>query len=940
MDEAKRPTIALCAIVRNEEDALPGMLESVEGIVSEIVILDTGSTDRTVEIAKERATTFLLREWDDSFANARNPALDACQSDWILILDADERLSEEARATLPAIMDKVSANCDLILMPIDMCRDDGSVYQRFLAERLVRNHKGYKFHGDMHNWIDVPVDPEKRLAAPELTIKHNRVHRKLDARDARAVQRLHMAETKLMAAIKENPRDRRSLFYLAGTYLDSNMPEKAVKWYTRYFRVSDWPAERYQASLLCAEAYKQLGKIEEAQKILSAHLIDNPQRAEALCILGDLARQQQRFIDAEKWYQFASLLPMPLDPMFVEADAHTWLPHQGLFETYAAQMDLDRAWQHGRTAMEQGSPHSPEILKFGKNHANYKSDVIGVLVDRGQMSFIDPIIKHWDESGKEVIVGESIDQIEVMLERKPNLIWCEWAGQLAIELTKLPKQSRIIVRVHGYELNAGYLGQIDWKQIDDVIFVSEHLKDLAIQQCPEIPRYCNTYVVPGGVECDKFTIVPDKDGRKIAMLGYVNARKNIPLALQILVKCPEHELHIAGEWQDAELLDYVNELGVELGVSDRLVVYGRIEDPNEFFADKSFILSTSTRETFHYAVGEGMAAGLKPVIHCWPSAMEFYEDKWMFASIDEAVAMIQDPGQPETYREYAQQNLDISRNRTRIDRIIDRRSIAVSGDPKYKYATEYAIVQALDDLGFRTNAANSELVILPNWNARLEPWMDGAKKLLWHREAFIGDSEKAKSTREAIAPVIGDFDTVATFHPDGHEILRDLGAKNVSFIHNVGIRSPWRKLDTEKQYDIGFYGFMTERRKAILDELGKEFNIKVFENYDHEQLNLFVNQCRVILNLHAWDMPIIEDRIGDCMAAGVCVVSEKLPDGHPFPDGTLIEAADTDGLKSWLKAALVEEDWRQRIERKAYKWMWNKCRFYRQVEKLVELTGF
>ena len=86
-----RVTAAL--IVRDEERFLAGCLASLAGRVDEIVVADTGSVDRTREIALEHGARLIEHRWADDFAAARNVALDAASGDWILYVDADERLA-------------------------------------------------------------------------------------------------------------------------------------------------------------------------------------------------------------------------------------------------------------------------------------------------------------------------------------------------------------------------------------------------------------------------------------------------------------------------------------------------------------------------------------------------------------------------------------------------------------------------------------------------------------------------------------------------------------------------------------------------------------------------------------------------------------------------------------------------------------------------------
>src|SRR5579872_110255 len=88
--------VALSMIVRNEETMLRGCLASVRGAIQEIVVADTGSSDRTIEIAREFGARIIDVAWQNDFAAARNRALQGIRSSWVLSLDADERLDTDA----------------------------------------------------------------------------------------------------------------------------------------------------------------------------------------------------------------------------------------------------------------------------------------------------------------------------------------------------------------------------------------------------------------------------------------------------------------------------------------------------------------------------------------------------------------------------------------------------------------------------------------------------------------------------------------------------------------------------------------------------------------------------------------------------------------------------------------------------------------------------
>ena len=87
-----RPRISLCMIAKNEEALIAGCLRSVRGVAHEVIVVDTGSTDRTVAIAEAEGARVVHFRWCDDFAKARNAGVELATGTHILILDADERL--------------------------------------------------------------------------------------------------------------------------------------------------------------------------------------------------------------------------------------------------------------------------------------------------------------------------------------------------------------------------------------------------------------------------------------------------------------------------------------------------------------------------------------------------------------------------------------------------------------------------------------------------------------------------------------------------------------------------------------------------------------------------------------------------------------------------------------------------------------------------------
>ena len=133
--DGEPPRLTVCLIARNEERFLDGCLKSVRGLADQIVLVDTGSTDRTVEIARSHGAEVHFRAWDDDFSAARNAALLHARGDWVLILDADEEVSPAHHQALRAMLER--PNVIAYRLPlVDVGREGEGVSQ---VPRLLRN---------------------------------------------------------------------------------------------------------------------------------------------------------------------------------------------------------------------------------------------------------------------------------------------------------------------------------------------------------------------------------------------------------------------------------------------------------------------------------------------------------------------------------------------------------------------------------------------------------------------------------------------------------------------------------------------------------------------------------------------------------------------------------------------------------------------------------
>ena len=198
--------LSLSMIVRNEGERLAACLRSVQGFVDEMVVVDTGSTDDTIAIAKGFGASVHSIPWPGDFAPARNQALEWVQGEWVLVLDADEQLRPEAREPLQRLM----AQPEHLL--INLLRQEVGAMQSPYSNvsRLFRRHPGIRWSRAYHSLVDDSVaellqrEPHWRIAdCPEPALLHDGYRPDLLAQGNKAA-RLRAA---MEAELQQRPGD-------------------------------------------------------------------------------------------------------------------------------------------------------------------------------------------------------------------------------------------------------------------------------------------------------------------------------------------------------------------------------------------------------------------------------------------------------------------------------------------------------------------------------------------------------------------------------------------------------------------------------------------------------------------------------------------------------------------------------------------------------------
>lgn len=173
--------LTLCVIARNEEAMIAGCLDSVRGIADAIVLVDTGSTDRTVELARECGATIVEHPWNDDFAAARNAALPHVRGGFVLVLDADERLGPGAKKALRRALERDDFDCGLLPLhdasALDASHEDvlsgrARRGEPVLLPRLLRHTSDLAWEGMVHEQVTAWALRHRRIVQVDAPIVH------------------------------------------------------------------------------------------------------------------------------------------------------------------------------------------------------------------------------------------------------------------------------------------------------------------------------------------------------------------------------------------------------------------------------------------------------------------------------------------------------------------------------------------------------------------------------------------------------------------------------------------------------------------------------------------------------------------------------------------------------------------------------------------------
>ncbi len=342
-------------IVKDEEQLLPLCLQSVQGVVDQIVVVDTGSCDRTPQIIQDYGAELYTFEWCDDFAAARNAALQYVTSDWILVLDADETLAPEIIPQLQTVIQQPD------LLVINLLRQEVGAQQSpySMVSRLFRNHPQLRFKRAYHELIDDSAialqaqEPYWRFGAlDDIAI----VHQGYSAEQIDQQQKFERAQRIMEKAIAVDPSDAYLCSKLGALYVESGQPEKGIPYLQQ--GLESQPTESaviYELHYHLGRYYDAVGQASHAQQEYQQALATDLPIQLKIGACNNLANLKQAQGDLEGAKNLYTSL--------VVAEPTLAIVHNNLGLTLRAMGDLEGAI----VSYQQAIQHQPNYAEAHQN---------------------------------------------------------------------------------------------------------------------------------------------------------------------------------------------------------------------------------------------------------------------------------------------------------------------------------------------------------------------------------------------------------------------------------------------------------------------------------------------------------------------------------------------------------------------------------------------
>jgi len=417
-----------------------------------------------------------------------------------------------------------------------------------------------------------------------------------------------------------------------------------------------------------AEALFAEGKIEEAEKYFLFEAENGTCKKEAYNNLGVIAFQKD---DREKAIDYFTR-SLEIDSLYKDAVLNYTSLLRELNQIHIAVPLLEK--------IAETKPHDEDINHLLEEiQSTHKSrQKLAILCLPRYETFLEDITNHLKSRYEVRTCYTYNDQEMVSSVEWADIVWLEFANDISAYITnKIPaiKNKTVVCRIHSYEVLNGNLPSIDFTKINMLVFVDDHVREIAFETYPIIKKENRTVVIQNGVNLSQFSYKERAPGFNIAVVGEISHKKNPSMWIEILSRLvkidPQYKLNIAGSIQELRFKYYLENIIHKLGLERNITFHGRVVDIPEWYEREgiNYLLTTSVFESFGYSIAEAMAMGYKSLIHNFPNAYDNWPPNCVFSTTDELVTIIQnnDDYDSKGYYEFVKERYSLSQQLHLID---------------------------------------------------------------------------------------------------------------------------------------------------------------------------------------------------------------------------------------------------------------------------------
>lgn len=334
-------SLSLCMIVKNEEDTIERCLSSCKALFDEIIIVDTGSTDQTKKIAQKFTDKIYDFKWCDDFSKARNFGISKSCCDYFMWLDADDVITKENLNKLIELKKNIN-NEDVIMLKydIDFDKNNNPIFS-YYRERICKNNGKFLFKDPVHE----AITPSGNIRYIDISIEHRKIKNNSTGRN------LNIYEKLLKNKAKFSPRQQ---FYYSRELFYNNKIKKAILNFNKFLKMKNAFIEnKIEACRNLSKCYQIIGEKEKAKLVLFTSFNFDLPRAETLCDLGYLYKNEKDYIKAIYYFELATKININYQSgAFVQTEYYNYIPYLELCVCYFNLKEYKKAYYYNSLAKD------------------------------------------------------------------------------------------------------------------------------------------------------------------------------------------------------------------------------------------------------------------------------------------------------------------------------------------------------------------------------------------------------------------------------------------------------------------------------------------------------------------------------------------------------------------------------------------------------------